>query len=170
MDPAVSAGGSMNIFWEALPYVKNFFQLNFLFSGLEVSSTMILAARLLMLTVLGGGLLWAMFKIIIKFLDCAQTFLANLGQIPWIFYVLLLMVIPVSADSLGAKWIGYILLISALLGFSLCAVLAMVAWKYGVDQALRFINRLRHPHPRSMPAPTRESCMPPDNVVGSFVD
>ena len=71
------------------------------FSGLEVSSTMILAARVFMMAALGGGLLWAIFKITIKFLDCIQTFLANLGHIPWVFYLLPLLVVPGSADSLA---------------------------------------------------------------------
>ena len=34
----------MNAISEALPYIQNFFQMNFLFSGLEVPSTMILAS------------------------------------------------------------------------------------------------------------------------------
>jgi hypothetical protein len=163
-------GGFMNGIPEALPYIQNFFQMNFLFSGLEVSSTMILAARVLMVVVLGGSLLWAMFKIIIKLLDCIQTFLANLGQIPWVFYLLPLLVIPSSADSLAAKWIGYVLLLMALLGFSFLGLLALVLWKYGVDQALRLINRLSHPRSNLSPQYSRESSMPPDNIVGRFAD
>src|SRR4030065_2360385 len=134
----------MNAVSEALPYVQNFFQMNFLFSGLEVPSTMILAARVFMMAALGGGFLWAIFKITIKFLDCIQTFLANLGQIPWVFYLLPLLIIPGSADSLAAKWIGDVLLVSALLGFSFLGVLALVLWKYGVDQALGFLTVLVH--------------------------
>ncbi len=160
----------MNAVAESLPYVQNFFQMNYLFSGLEVSSTMILAARVFMMVALGGGLLWAIFKIIIKFLECVQTFLANLGNIPWVFYLLPLLVIPASADSLAAKWIGYVLLVLALLGFSFLGVLALVLWKYGVDQALRLINRLRRYPSDLAPTLSRESSMPPDNVVGSFAD
>jgi hypothetical protein len=160
----------MNTVSEALPYLQNFFQMNFLFSGLEVSSILILAARVFMMVALGGGLLWAIFKITIKFLDCIQTFLANLGHIPWIFYLLPLLVIPASADSLAAKWIGYVLLVLALLGFSFLGVLALVLWKYGVDQALRFINRLSHSRSDLSPTQSRESPMPPDNIVSSFAD
>jgi hypothetical protein len=160
----------MNAVSEALPYVQNFFQMNFLFSGLEVSSTMILTARVFMMVALGGGLLWAIFKIAIKFLDCIQTFLANLGNIPWVFYLLPLLVIPASADSLAAKWIGYVLLVLALLCFSFLGVLALVLWKYGVDQALRLINRLRRYPSDFSPTQSRESSMPPDNVVSSFAD
>ncbi len=160
----------MNGISEALPYIQNFFQMNFLFSGLEVSSTMIVAVRVLMIVVLGGGLLWAMFKIIIKLLDCLQTFLANLGQIPWVFYLLLLFLIPGTADSLAAKWIGYVLFVAALLGFSFLGVLTLVLWKYGVDQALRFINRLSHPRSNLSPEYSGQSTMPPDNIVSSFAD
>ena len=160
----------MNAVSEALPYVQNFFQMNFLFSGLEVSSTMILTARVFMMMALGGGLLWAIFKIIIKFLDCVQTFLANLGGIPRVFYLLPLLVIPASADSLAAKWIGYVLLILALLGFSFLGVLALVLWKYGVDQALRLINRLRRYPSDLSPAQSHEFSIPPDNIVSSFAD
>jgi len=160
----------MNSVSEALPYIQNFFQMNFLFSGLEVSSTMIIAVRVLMIVILGGTLLWAMFKIIIKSLDCLQTLLANLGQIPWVFYLLLLFLIPGTADSLAAKWIGYILLLAALLGFSFLAVLVLVLWKYGVDQALRFVNRLSHPRSNFSSEHSRQSSMPPDNIVSSFAD
>jgi len=160
----------MNAVSEALPYVQNFFQMNFLFSGLEVSSTMILTARVFMMVALGGGLLWAIFKIIIKFLDCIQTFLANLGHIPWVFYLLPLLIIPGSADSLAAKWIGYVLLVLALLGFSFLGVIALVLWKYGVDQALRLINRLRRYPSDLSPTQSRESSMPSGNIVGSFAD
>jgi len=155
---------------EALPYVQNFFQMNFLFSGLEVPSIVILAARVFMMAALVGGLLCAIFKITIKFLDCIQTFLANMGNIPWVFYLLPLLVIPGSADSLAAKWIGYVLLVTALLGFSFLGILALVLWKYGVDQALRFINRLSHSRSDLSPKQSRESSMPPDNIVSSFAD
>ena len=123
-----------------------------------------------MVVVLGGSLFWAIFKIVIKFLDCIQTFLANLGHIPWVFYLLPLLVIPGSADSLAAKWIGYVLLAMALLGFSFLGVLALVLWKYGVDQALRFINRLSHSPSDPSPAYSHESSMPSDNIVSSFAD
>src|SRR5271157_1531990 len=152
-------GGFMYGIPEALPYIQNFFQMNFLFNGLEVPSTMILAIRVLMVVVLGGSLLWAIFKIVIKLLDCFQTFLANLGQIPWVFYLLPLLVIPGTADSLVAKWIGYVLFVMALLGFSFLGVLALVLWKYGVDQALRLINRLSHPRSNLSPAHSHQSSM-----------
>jgi hypothetical protein len=155
--------------WEALPYVQNFFQLNFLFSGLEVSSAIVLAGRAMVLVLLGGGLLWALFRLTMKFLDCVQTLLANLGQIPWVFWLLLLLVVPWSHESLGAKWIGYILIVLALVALALCGVLAMVCWKYGVDQALRLINRLGARR-ETRPVESRESGMPPENVLTPFSD
>ncbi len=160
----------MNSISEAIPYLQNFFQMNFLFSGLEVPSMVILAARLLTLIVLGCGILCAIFKIILKLLDCLQTLLSNLGQIPWLFYLLPLLLIPSSADTLASKWIGYALLIFALLALSLLGVLALVLWKYGVDQALRLINRISHPRSKPSVKGSSEPSMPPDNIVTSFAD
>lgn len=159
----------MNILWEALPYVQNFFQLNFLFSGLEVSSATVLAGRSVVLILLGGGLLWALFRLTMKFLDCIQTLLANLGHIPWVFWLLLLLVVPWSRESLGSKWIGYILIVLALVALALCGVLAMVCWKYGVDQALRLINRFGA-RQQARPVESRASGMPPENVLTPFSD
>lgn len=159
----------MNILWEALPYVQNFFQLNFLFSGLEVSSSTVLVGRAIVLTLLGGGLLWAVFKLFMKLLDCVQTLLANLGQIPWVFWLLLLLVVPWSHESLGSKWIGYILIVLALVALSLCSVLAVAVWKYGVDQALRLINRFGA-RQESPPMGSHVSTMPPENILTPFSD
>jgi hypothetical protein len=159
----------MDILWQALPFVQNFFQLNFLFSGLEVSSTTVLMGRAIVLILLGGGLLWAVFKLVMKLLDCCQTLLANLGQIPWVFSLLLLLVVPWSPESLGSKWIGYILIVLALVSLALCSVLAVAVWKYGVDQALRLINRFGAKQ-ESPPIGAHMSGMPPENILTPFSD
>jgi len=133
----------MHMPWEGLAHVENFFQLNFLFSGLEVSSTAIFAARLAALLVFGGSIIWVAFRIVMKVLDCLQTFLGRVGTFPKTFFVLLLLVIPLSSDSLAARWIGYILLVLSALGLAALGVLVLVLWKYGVDQALRLIDNVR---------------------------
>jgi hypothetical protein len=150
--------------WDALSLIQNFFQLNFLFSGLEVSTTYILFARVAAFIVFGAGFVLALFKITMKLLDCVQTLLQALGPLPKSFFLLLVLVIPLSAESLGAKWIGYILLVMCLLGLAITVALVLVLWKYGVDQALRLINTLRSrgekPEVRE-----RESSLPPDNIM-----
>ena len=70
----------MTIPWDGLPHLQNFFQLDFLFSGLQVSSTEIFLARLsCFLLIFGAGLIWVGFKILMKVLDCVQTFWAVSG-------------------------------------------------------------------------------------------
>ena len=101
----------MKIPWDGLPHLQNFFQLDFLFTGLQASSTEILLARLGVLLIFGAGLIWVCFKILMKVLDCVQTFLGSLGSLPKSFFLLLLLIIPLSTDSIGARWIGYILLV-----------------------------------------------------------
>lgn len=133
----------MHVPWEALAHIENFLQLNFLFSGLEVSSTAVFMARIVTLLVFGAGLIGVMFKLLIKILDCLQTFLGSIGTLPKSFFLLLLLVVPLSSDSIGAKWVGYLLLVLSLLGMAALGVLILVLWKYGVDQALRLINNLR---------------------------
>jgi hypothetical protein len=133
----------MQVPWEALAHIENFLQLNFLFSGLEVSSTAIFLARIVTSLVFGAGLMWVLFRIIMKILDCLQTFLGSIGTLPKSFFLLLLLVVPLSSDSIGAKWVGYLLLVLSLLGLGALGVLVLVLWKYGVDQALRLINNLR---------------------------
>jgi hypothetical protein len=157
----------MPINWDALPQIQNFFQMNFLFSGLEVSTTYILFARVATFIVFGVGFVFAVFKIVMKLLDCVQTLLHVLGPLPKSFFLLLVFVIPLSGDSLGAKWIGYILLVMCLLGLAITVALVLVLWKYGVDQALRLIDTLRSRGTKPE-VPERESSLPPDNVlVGS---
>lgn len=133
----------MKALWDVLAYLQNFFQLNFLFSGLEIPSAAIFAARIAVLLVFGFCFLWLSFKLLWKLLDCIQTLLASVAPIPRIFYLLLFLVIPLSPDSIGARWIGYILLVLVLAGVAVLAIIVLVLWKYGVDQALRFINTLR---------------------------
>jgi hypothetical protein len=150
--------------WDGLPHLQNFFQLDFLFSGLQVSSTEIFLARLGVLLIFGAGLLWVGFKIIMKVLDCVQTFLGSLGSLPKSFFLLLLLIIPLSTESLGARWIGYILLVLCLLGLAGTSALVLVLWKYGVDQALRLINGFKS-RSEGVPQDTKASSFPPDNIV-----
>lgn len=149
---------------DLIPYLQSFFQLNFLFSGLEVSSTTLLAARVGMFAILGAGALWATFKIIVKVLDCVQTFFGALGPLPKSFFLLLILVLPLSPESIGAKWIGYILLVASILGLAGTGILLVILWKYGVDQALRVVKVFRSPSHRQEPA-AAEPCFPPENVV-----
>lgn len=130
-----------------LPYLQSFFQLNFLFSGMETSSTVILIARLCIFVVFGFGALWMALKITLKFLDCVQTLFTVLAPLPKSFFLILLLVIPLSPDSIASRWIGYILLILALFGVGCTGVFLVVLWKYGVDQAFRLIRFFRSaPH------------------------
>jgi hypothetical protein len=156
----------MKIPWEGLPHLQNFFQLDFLFSGLQASSTEIFFARLGVLLIFGAGLIWVCFKILMKVLDCVQTFLGSLGSLPKSFFLLLLLIIPLSTDSIGARWIGYILLVFCLLGLAGTAGLVLVLWKYGVDQALRLINSLRSrwevfPHDSKTSSPSADNIVTP---------
>ena len=154
----------MNIPWDGLPQLQNFFQLDFLFSGLQISSTEIFLGRLCVFLIFGAGLIWAAFKITMKILDCVQTFLGCLGSLPRSFFLLLLLTIPLSRNSLGAGWIGYILLVFCLLGLAGTAILILVLWKYGVDQALRLINSFRS-RSDSRAQDTRPATPSSDNVI-----
>ncbi len=159
----------INTLLENLAHVENFFQLNFLFSGLEVSSTLIFAARILVFMVFGAGLIWGGYRIVIKLLECVQTFFAHIGKLPKSFFLLVILVLPLSSESLGAQWIGYILLVSCLLGLALTGALILVLWKYGVDHALRLLNALRTRR-EDPPVEEEHVSMPPDNIVGPMHD
>ena len=56
----------MQIPWDGLAHLQNFFQLNFLFSGLEVSSQSIFLARVTVFTLMGAGLIYGGFRVAIK--------------------------------------------------------------------------------------------------------
>lgn len=159
----------MNTSLDGLAHIQNFLQLDFLFSGLEVSSTAVFIARILVLVLFGFGLVWTAAKIVLKLLDCVQTFLGSLGQLPRSLFLLLLLIVPLSSESMGARWIGYILLVLCLLALAATGALIVVLWKYGVDQALRLIDTLRS-HPREHDQGFRDSTLPPDNIVGPLGD
>lgn len=156
----------MQLSWENLPYLQNFFQLNFLFSGLEVSSQTLLAARLGFFIMSIAGLGYLTLKIVIRILDCVYAFLSGLGTLPRSFFLLLILVIPLSPESLGSKWMGYLLLVMALFGLSALGAFALVIWKHGIDQTLRLLAFLRSRKPQE-----REACdaplhpVPEDNLV-----
>ncbi len=129
--------------WEAANQIQSFFRLDFLFSGLEVPSTMVFAARMAALLLIGGGLAWMAFQILVKTLDCLQTLLTCLKPFPKSFYLLLLLAVPLSPESLASAWIAYILLTLLLVSAMVTILVAVVVWKYGVDQALRLIRGFR---------------------------
>jgi len=133
----------MQLSWEYLPYLQNFFQLNFLFSNLEVSSQTLLCARLGFFIMGIAGIGYVALKISIRLLDCLHAFLAGLGALPRSFFLLLILVIPLSPESLGSRWMGYILLVMAILGLSVLSAFALVIWKHGVDQTLRLLEYVR---------------------------
>jgi hypothetical protein len=130
----------MQIPWEMLSHLESFFKLGFLFSGLEVSSTSVFLARVAVFLVFCAGITWVAFRIVMKVLECVQAFLGSIGSLPRSFFLLLLLAVPLSSESIGAKWIGYLIVVGALITLSLVGAMILVLWRYGVDQALRFIN------------------------------
>ena len=159
----------MNSLLENLAHVENFFQLNFLFSGLDVSSTLIFAARILVFMVFGAGLIWGGYRIVIKLLECVQDVFCPYRKTAKSFFLLLILVLPLSSESLGAQWIGYILLVFCLLGLAVTGALILVLWKYGVDHALRLVDALRTRR-EEPPVEEEQVSMPPDNIVGPMHD
>jgi len=159
----------MNITWDGLVHLQNFFRLDFLFSGLEVSSTAVFLARVVVLALFAAGVIMATTKIILKLLDCVHIFIKSFIRLPGAFFLLLLFVIPLSPDSLGARWIGYLVFVICLLGICATSILIAVLWKYGVDQTLRLVNSLRSRASSRQPDP-RESSLPADNVMRPMTD
>ncbi|MCL5124099.1 MAG: hypothetical protein M1511_06305, partial [Deltaproteobacteria bacterium] len=84
-----------------------------------------------------------LFKIAIKVLDVVQAFVTALGPLPKSFFLLLLLILPLSDNSIGGRWIGYILLTCSTLVLAIATTLIVTMWKYGVDQTLRVINFFR---------------------------
>jgi hypothetical protein len=127
---------------EVLSRLQSLFRLDFLFSGLEVSSVTLLSARLVSFLLLGGAMIWGTFRIVLKLLDCVQTFLAGIGQLPRSFFLVLLLTVPLSPNSIGAKWLGYLLIPVCIITLGMALVLIAVVWKHGADQAVRFVRGL----------------------------
>ncbi len=152
----------MSSLWEVVAHIQSFFRLDFIFSGLEVSSNVLFAARVLTLVVIGGGVIYAVFQIPIKILDCIQAFASSLGNFPGSFFLVLLLVLPLSPDSLGAVWIGYILLALSLFGVAAVIAALIVLWKHGTDQLVRVIRTIKSGPDRAGPS-TPESKSPPEN-------
>ncbi len=151
----------MNIPLEGLDHVRDFLRLDFLFSGLEVSSTMVFVARVLVLLVLGGALIWGSLRIVLKVLDCVQAFMVNLNRLPRVFFVLLLIVAPLWPESLGAQWAGHILLMLFLMCCLCLVTLILVLWKYGVEKTLRLLDyfKLRRAEERDAAGRTPEATL-----------
>jgi hypothetical protein len=144
-DKSFIGGAQMQFPWQIVQSMQDFFQLNFLFSGLEVSSTTMIAARIVVFILSLVSLSWFGYRIVIKLLECVQEFLKSTAPIPKSFFIFLFLAVPLSSDSIGAKWIGYILLVFGLIGAIIAAALLLVVWKYGVDHALKLINFVRRP-------------------------
>jgi len=159
----------MTVPWEALAQIKTFLQLDFLFSGLEVSSTAVFAARTSTFLILGAAIAFGSFRITMKILDCFQTFLESVTRLPKSFFLLLILVVPLSSDSLGARWSGYIVLAMSVAGLLILGALLLVVWKYGIDQALRLIDRIRTTGSDSEKS-IREPHMPPENSYRPLMD
>jgi len=154
----------MNMPWDGLAYVQNFIRLDFIFSGTEVPSSWVLAARFAFLVLFGGGLVWVAYRIVWKVLDCVQTLLTGVVHLPKSFFLVLLLVIPLSPDSLGARSVGYMLALFFVLAVVAAVGLVFVLWKYGVDQTLRLVHALKN---RSDTTAERHatSSSPPENIV-----
>ena len=153
----------MNMPWETLSQLENFFQLGFLFTGLEAASTTVLLTRITVFLVVVVGVSWIAYRIVIKVLECLQAFLASIGSLPRSFFLLLLLALPLSSESIGAKWIGYLMIVGGLITLALVALLALVLWKYGVDQALRFVNTFRGRGEVDRESRSETAAMPPYN-------
>jgi len=133
----------MQSLWDILSQLQIFFQLNFLLTGLELSSTSVFIIRSLVFLSCLIGFIWGFFRIALKILDVAQTLAAALGPLPRSFFLLLFLIIPLSDNSIGGKWIGYLLLTFSAAVLTISIALTAVMWKYGVDQTLRVINFFR---------------------------
>jgi hypothetical protein len=154
--------------WEIFDYLQSFFRLDFLFSGLEVNTTMVFMARLAALIFFGGGALYALFRLSLKLLECAQTLLSSLGSLPAAFYLLVLLVIPLSPNSLISDWMGYILLTISLFGLATMAIASFILWKYGMESLVGLIRTMSRDREKELETPERK-LMDPDNVVHTTV-
>lgn len=133
----------MDFFLANMAHIQNFFRLDFLFSGLEVSSTVMFFSRLAAFLLFGAGIVWGLFKIILKLLDCLETFSQTLSRLPGSFYLALLFVVPLSPNSIASQWIGYIILALCLLAAAVAIGGTLALWKYGVDQTIRLFDTIR---------------------------
>ena len=84
----------MQSLWDILSQLQIFFQLNFLLTGLELSSTSIFIIRSLVFLTCLIGFVWGFFRIALKILDVAQTLAAALGPLPRSFFLLLFLISP----------------------------------------------------------------------------
>lgn len=150
--------------WEFFDYLEAFFRLDFLFTGLEVNTIMVFIARLIVFVVFGGGALFVIFKVSVKLLECVQALLSSIGLLPGTFYLLILLVIPLSPNSLISNWIGYILLTICALCVSILALLSLALWKYGVERVVSMIRTMRSEYNKE-PSSAEDQLMDPDNVI-----
>ncbi|MGC8602335.1 MAG: hypothetical protein ACP5VS_01460 [Desulfomonilaceae bacterium] len=143
---------------ETLSQLQIFFQLNFLLSGLELPSMLIFIIRSLVFLTCLIGCVWGVLRIALKMLDVFQALVTTLGPLPKSFFLLLLFILPLSENSIGGRWIGYILLTLSTAVFAIATALTVTMWKYGVDQTLRVINFFRAKSGVHESAPVNEQC------------
>ncbi len=143
---------------ETLSQLQVFFQLNFLLTGLEMSSMWVFIIRSLVFLTCLIGCVWGLFKIALKTLDVVQTLVSALGPLPKSFFLLLLLILPLSDNSIGGRWIGYILLTLSTTVLTIATALTVTMWKYGVDQTLRVINFFRSRSRASEESSVAEQC------------
>ncbi len=155
--------------FEGLVYVQNFFQLNFLFSGLEVSPTAIFVSRVLVFLVVSVGVTWALVRISLRMLDCLQELFARMGSLPGSLFLVLLLIVPLSPDSAAGRWIGWFLVVFCIVAVTAMLVLAGFVWKYGIDKALGLVESLRSRTTETGPRPS-PSPVPADKVTTAVME
>jgi hypothetical protein len=133
----------MTVPLDVVSNLQALFRLDFLFSGLEVSSAAIFGARLGVFALSCAGTLYLAARLALKALDCLKTLLEILPKLPGYLLVGILFVAPLSNESIGVRWMGYILVIVSLMMILGTAICVAVLWRYGVDQALRLLKGLR---------------------------
>jgi hypothetical protein len=135
----------MTVPLDVISNLQALFRLDFLFSGLEVSSTEIFYARLSVFALTCLGVIWCAAQLTLKAMDCVRTFLRTLPRLSGYFLLALVFMAPLSHESLGVRWMGSILAITALLMVLGTAACLAILWRYGVDQVVRLLRGFRSP-------------------------
>jgi hypothetical protein len=125
---------------QILQSLQTFFQLNFLFSGTETSSIVLLSVRIGVFILALIAFTHALVTISVKFLECVSALFKAVAPIPKSFFLFLVLIAPLSNDSLGGKWGGYILITFMMVGFIMMLGLIVLVWKHGIDYALKMIG------------------------------
>jgi hypothetical protein len=130
----------MQFVTQFLQFLQTFFQLNFLFSGTETSSMVVLSVRIVVFILALIAFTHALVTISVKFLESVSAFFKAVAPIPKSFFLFLVLIAPLSNDSLGGKWGGYILITLMMIGFILMLGLIVLVWKHGIDYVLKMIG------------------------------